>query len=554
MTIFYDAKNHSSYFNIYPSDSILVLNLLEGKGNSQYNTLQLQNAINTYPKGQKKFYFKAGTYYFDPVDLNSINTDILDINLIGETTGSDEYSYNGTLVTIYTNKKDFLHVSKDNPPSCTFNVQDISFSAYDGYSEIPSGVCFGCSTNTTSGNECNFHFYNVSIHGFDYGFISTAYSCGASGGRRISFDTCHYGIYIGAASHLFHIEDLDLTYNRVGVRLSHGGTPCLIRNVHVATGYLGADKDDFDEFIVIHTKGNTVIEGLYQEAYESTAQPYKTIVFDFEGWAFGCGHMIIKNVPIAKPDASGGKWLRCRGYLGAGPETGIENPNPIKGRCFGHYPEGKVELINCKADFFRHKLDDLLKLIEVQDSICIFGLILGFDIYNGSKILFGKKGYEMDVHIKSNMGNISYTTKKDDNYIYKIIESSSWRDVQNDSGLTYGGYDNQGLFNIQKETIINGNFIVDENNIPEGINIEFGACYYSYGSSQVVNFKPICTLTKSTLPGFVIPVNESFLPCNITNMQFPSTVSFGYRLLASSSIDITSYNIKLSMNLNFKSI
>ena len=540
------------------NDNIIFLNLKEGNNNAEYNTDLLQRMIEAYPKGQKKFFIKSGEYYFNSLDLNSINTNYLEVNLIGEPIDeSTEYSYTKTKpVIIRTNKQDFLHLSKEKPSESRFNVANIWFKSYDGYSEIPTGVCLGCSTNT-NGAECNFHLYNVEFHGYDYAVISKGYSCGASGGRRVGFSVCHYGIFIEAANHMFDLENVDILYCRVGIRLSHGGVRNTIRGVHVATGYLGADKDDFSEFIVIHTKGQTTVDSLYYEDYENTAQPEKTIIFDFEGWAYGCGHMTIKNTRIGKPGSRGGKWLRMRGYLGKGPEYGDGTTgSAISGRCFDHYPTGKVVLENCGQEYYRHNLDGLRALLDISHKPnltkgTIFGLIIGFDIYdNKGVVLYGKPGYEMTAHINSKMTNGSYSTKTDETYTYQYISNNAWSDVQQ-SGLKLNEYTNEGLFSIQKDFSIKGFFKVKSNNIPDGEVLEFGVVEASYGNGPI-KFFPITDMSNSLKEGDIIPVDINMPPD--TTMGFPPFFAFGFRMLSDEIVDVSSYGINLDMNIEFKSI
>lgn len=530
----------------------------EGKENAENNTEILYNLISENPKGQKKFYIEGGKYHFNPIDLNSIESNYIEVNLIGETTNSDLYSYQGKAVQIYTNEQDFMHISKENPPESRFNIQNIYFRSYDGYSKVPSGVCFGCSTNT-GWSECNFHFYNCGFHGYDYAFISKGYSCGGSGGEHISISTCHYGIYIDKASHLFNINHLELVYNRVGVRLSHCGVDNSIKNVHCATGYLGADKDDFDEFIIIHSKGNCTIDSLYYEDYENTAQPEKTIIFDFEGWSYGCGHMTIKNTNIGKPGARGGKWLRARGVLGAGTECGIENPTIIstKGGLIGWYPTGLVKLENCGVEryVYGNKLDSLLTLIDVDNQPnFIHGIITGYNIKNNKdKIMYGKPCYASKVHIESKWSTwnsiFAITPSESDSdygYVYRRIDSGAWSEVQSDTGLKHNEYMNKELYTRLLDFKTQGLLTITRNDIPEGLTAELGMLAYNFSDGKRI-FKPITEITKDTQLGTQIRVDTT-IPAN----DFASGIAFAYRFPL--DVDLSNFDgnlIKFSINIDY---
>ena len=322
------------------------LGVMEGNNTNtiENNTAILQGLIEQYPKGQMTFYLSKGTYYFNPIDLTNISGSII-IKLKGENNGMSTSWFKGMDTTIKTNKQDFIYDRRSSSPGITFYVDDIKFYSFDGYNNIPTGVCFGAENG---GHEYNFHFYNVLIHGFDYGFKSPGFSCAGSGGKNIYLSTCHYGIYIKSTSHLFQADCVELAYNRVGIRFGTGGSPSSISNIHVASGYLGADKDDFDRFIVIHTKGGTHISNLYQEAYENNAQPEKTTIIDYEGWAYGIGPVIVENTPIAIPSSKGGLFFKGRTFLGPGPEEGADPPMEIYSGNLSHYPDGCAKFINCK--------------------------------------------------------------------------------------------------------------------------------------------------------------------------------------------------------------
>lgn len=408
--------------NISDRHSLIInlksLGLKEGNENAQSNTLILQNLIKEYPKGNRTFFIPKGVYYFNPIDLSSIKGDII-VRLKGESNEMGKAFFGQIATTIKTNMQDFIYDKRPESPGITFYVDDIKFYSYDGYNKVPTGVCFGAEIDM--GYEYNFHFYNVAIHGFDYGFRSPGYSCGASGGENISLSTCHYGIFINKASHLFQANNVELTYNRVGIRFGHGGNPCCISNLHVANGYLGADKDNFDRFMVIHCKGGVHISNLYQEAYESSAQPEKTTIIDYEGWAYGVGPVIVENTPIAKPCGKGGLFFKGRTYLGAGPEAGNLNPISIYSGDIGHYPNGCVKFINCEVGLnIRQHIGSIFDVPEQSPGYDINGELY----YLNRKIINKNAIAKVDSTWKHGYANI--TEKELDGYKYSLYNHANF--------------------------------------------------------------------------------------------------------------------------------
>lgn len=542
------------------NDNIITLNLKEGKDNAIYNTDLLQKMIEAYPKGTKTFFIKTGEYYFNPIDFTSL-TGTVQVRLVGESMENGAAAYfNRKPVRIHTSKQDFMYDAREDSDGMTVYVDNIYFESYQGYAEVPSGICFGC--NNPGRGEFNFHFNNVGFHGYDYAVLSKGYSCGASGGKDISFSTCHYGIYINKANHLFHIENLELTYNRVGVRLCHGGVDNTIRGVHVATGYLGADKDDFDEFLVIHTKGRTVVDSLYWEDYENSAQPEKTIIFDFEGWAYGCGPLIIKNTSIGKPGARGGKWLRARGYLGGGPETGAENTTRISSRSglMTYYPEGLVVLEGCNAEYYKTRdcLDAMLSYMDLGQTNVINGITTGFQLTNRNGTTFyGKSNYECSYSAVSKMNNflwyygevIPAEEDSDYGYKYKIINNLAWGDKYRDTGLSMTEMFQREMYSRQYGLTITGTLTVTSNTLTDDNEYTLGVFLKQHSLSEIKGriFKPIYKITKNTPVGTMIPINV-FIPPN----DFAESPSFAYR--TGSDIDTTAMgtgSVKYDIDLNF---
>lgn len=512
-------------------DSMIDLTWLGVKAGSMHyaaaNTAILQGLIETYPTGQRTFYLPAGTYHFDPIDLTGIRGTIT-VRMKGQGYGLDTDWFSGLQTTVITNKQDFLYDKRTPSEGVTFYVDDMRFYSYQGYSEIPTGVCFGAETN--GGSEHNFHFHNVQIHGFDYGFRSPGYSCGGSGGKNISFSTCHYGIWINAASHLFYIENLELTYNRVGVRLCHGGGPCSIKNVHVATGYLGADREDFDEYIVFHTKGNTIIEKVYHEAYENGALPGRTILFDFEGWAYGCGPLIIKDTYIGAPGGKlGGKFLRARGYLGAGPETGAATVTEIPsslGR-LNHYPRGLVLLENCGIETYDRSEDEaLLALFDVIQHPTYHianGIDLGRDIFSDSGVITKDWVVRGASYCNSVGVRLDEVTCGDDTF--KLHPWYGYKEPLH--GLTLHNMGDLGFLHKTYITQAKGYLEILEDATNESLNVVYGlAAKYKLDGETVVDFYPIARLTHDTAKegnNFPFDFSEITIPTTVTgnvSLQF----------------------------------
>ena len=459
----------------------------EGNNNEiiENNTAILQSLIEQYPKGQVTFYLSKGTYYFNPIDLTRITGDIV-IRLKGENDGMSTSWFKGISTTIKTNMQDFIYDKRNSSPGITFYVDDIKFYSFDGYGKIPTGVCFGAEVN--SGGEYNFHFYNVLIHGFDYGFKSPGYSCAGSGGKNISLSTCHYGIYIKSASHLFQADCVELAYNRVGIRFGYGGSPCSISNIHVANGYLGADKDEFDRFIVIHTKGDVHISNIYNEAYESTAQPEKTTIIDYEGWAYGVGPVIVENTPISKPSGEGGLFFKGRTFIGAGTEEGVSNPNTIFSGNLGHYPDGCAKFINCRIG----NNVDIASIFDVPDQSP------GYDIDN--KLFYS----DSKIINKNNIGKINskwtYTS-------YNITSITVGDNIYNSYNMTnfdevYKGFKVNELkavkeFDSTANIKLKGNIII-EDTLSDKLNVSIGFMHKYYIDNNInYKFYPVTTLKES---------------------------------------------------------
>ena len=463
------------------------LGVMEGNNAKiiENNTAILQSLIEQYPKGQMTFYLSKGTYYFNPIDLTNISGSII-IRLKGENNGMSTSWFKGIFTTIKTNMQDFIYDRRSDSPGITFYVDDIEFYSFDGYKNIPTGVCFGAEVN--GGKEYNFHFYNVLIHGFDYGFKSPGYSCAGSGGKNITLSTCHYGIYIKSTSHLFQADCVNLTYNRVGIRFGYGGSPCSISNIHVANGYLGSDKDDFDRFIVIHTKGGTHISNIYQEAYEGNAQPEKTTIIDYEGWAYGTGAVIVENTPIAIPSGNGGLFFKGRTFLGAGTEEGVDNPIELYSGNLDYYPNGCVKFINCK----------IANNVDISSIFDVPAQSPGYDInnklfYKDSKIINKNNIGKVNSKLTYNLYNI--TSVAEGEKTYNIYDNLNFDEPYNGFKVS----ELRAFKNFYSKTNIKlkGNIII-EDTLSDTLDASIGFMHRYY-IDNVANYKfyPVTTLKAS---------------------------------------------------------
>lgn len=554
-----DNTGHGFTNKVLALDSMIDLTWLGVKACSMHyaaaNTAILQGLIETYPTGGKTFYLPAGTYHFDPIDLTGISGTIT-VRLKGQGYGLDTDWFSGIQTTIITNKQDFLYDKRTPSEGVTFYVDDMRFYSYQGYSEIPTGVCFGAETN--GGSEHNFHFHNVQIHGFDYGFRSPGYSCGGSGGKNVSFSTCHYGIWIDSSSHLFYIENLELTYNRVGVRLCHGGGPCSIKNVHVATGYLGADREDFDEYIVFHTKGSTIIEKVYHEAYENGALPGRTILFDFEGWAYGCGPLIIKDTYIGAPGGNlGGKFLRARGYLGAGPETGAATVTeiPLSLSRLNHYPRGLVLLENCGIETYDRSEDEaLLALFDVIQHPTYHianGIDLGRDIFSDGGVI--TKDWVVRGASYCNSAGVKFDEVTCGDDTFKLHPWYGYKEPLH--GLTLHNMGDLGFLHKTYITQAKGYLEILEDATNESLNVVYGlAANYKLDGETVVDFYPIARLTHDTAKegnNFPFDFNEITIPTTVTGNVY---LKFAQKLMdtTNNANGLASEIVKVRCHVEFR--
>lgn len=315
----------------------------------EYNTNLLKGLIKKYKK-HINYYIPVGSYYFNQIDIDDEGG--YEINLYGENGGLSDSSYrNSQNVIIYTPNSGFINrTTKSSNNNTKFNVYNIRFIQAILYNKLPVGKCFSVDYN--GGSEYNCYLQNVYIHGYEYGFYSPGYSCTGSGGKKVVFSHCKYGMYISGASHRFDLDEVDFLYCKYGIRMGVGGNPCRISNVHVAVGcfegmneYLAIDNKMYG----IHTKGGLVIDGIYYEQYSGQLDVSNYTLIDYEGWGNGgVGKLIVKNTPIGNMGAGNkGYFFKGSTFLGAGDETGITGIRLTKQSRNNYFGNGCVEFINC---------------------------------------------------------------------------------------------------------------------------------------------------------------------------------------------------------------
>ena len=159
--------------------NVVSLGIIKEKDTAEVmsnNASILENYIVKYNSKRYSFYFPPGNFYFNPIHFLSAGRNTLDIFIEGTSAEFNSSNFKNT-TTVYTKLQDFMYDQRYNNTGITFYVKNMNFISQGGYNFIPTGVCFGTEINT--GSEYNFHFYSVLIHGFEYGFKSPGYSCGA---------------------------------------------------------------------------------------------------------------------------------------------------------------------------------------------------------------------------------------------------------------------------------------------------------------------------------------------------------------------------------------
>lgn len=329
-----NTENEDKIINVILQDeNLIAMQVINSKklnvktvgvkyGNSEYklnNSKIVEDLIIRYKMDYDLFFPKGEVWLGNINFINAPEIFLPEISIIGE----------GNKTKIFTDGDDLFFDKRKKSTGIFLKAKDISIKTKDFLISnwIPKGICLGSELNDGNGGnkiniEVNFRFDNVEIAGFEYGIYSPNYSCGSSGGNDISFFMCKYGIYINDASHLLNINKVSLNYCANGINLGVGGSGNIIKNVHIATGYLGDDKDSFDEFVGIYTRGSLTIDGLYYEPYEKTAQSEKQILIDYEPFAntYGGKPLVLKDCNIGSPGwENTGIFMRVGCYLSDSP-------------------------------------------------------------------------------------------------------------------------------------------------------------------------------------------------------------------------------------------
>lgn len=490
----------------------------------QDNASILEKYLVKYNSKKYSFYFPSGDYYFNSIYFINVDSQELNIILEGESANINSHNFKNTS-NIYTNLQDFIYDKRTASNGIKFFIRNLNVFSKILYNFIPTGVAFGAETNT--GAEYNFYFYSVLIHGFEYGFKSPGYSCASSGGEFASFSNCKYGIYITLASHLFSLKNSEFNYCANGIRLGHGGNPCEISNIHIAVGYLGADKDKIDNYKVIHCKGNVVISNLYYEAYESSANPERTIIIDYEGWAYGVGPIYVYNTPISFPSGNGGKFFRGRTYLGPGAEINGKSGSIYidSGNKF-HYPMGAAHFINCNLP--QNKFDMLKSVFDIGDITQGFGYTInGKNCYtNGVSIGLNKAKKFSSIMsrplIAKNNGLLIA-------YDYNNVKNRTFNNITFSNNPTL---ENEFLFTLRYK----GKIIIDKLN-DNNTKISFGIIGLYNFSNYAIAYKigEIDTSNGDQNRYIILPFDVT-----LTKTDTFNTYTFGYEINGTKDNDLKS--------------
>ena len=338
------------------------------------NTSILKSKIEQFSsKGEyesKGFYFPAGNYYFNKIEISDIENNY-DIVLIGEEYGK-RY---GIRVNIYTGGQDFIiRTNTDGNINTKYTVANISINSTVGFTTKPLGTCFGIGeVEKTAVGGCNFFFENISINNFEYGFKSMVWTCGGSRSYNICFSNCVYGMYFGTTTHWLDIDSINLNYCKCGLHFNHGGDPCTVSNVHVAAGCYHSMDDYFesdpDEFYGIHFENNIVIDGVYCEQYA----PKDTIIddfvlFDYYGEDNGTlRRAVIKNTPVPVYGISEYKAKWFKGVANHLAAEGYEPAEPEKRMAY--YNNGCVYFENCINNITKDLTEVIKKNFEIHGGL-----------------------------------------------------------------------------------------------------------------------------------------------------------------------------------------
>ena len=372
-----------------PLESGLYANLLLDSNKVNVKTIGLRYGSNKYKEENSKileeylikynskyvYYFPKGSVFLGDIHFeNAPKNYSPHIKICGEgNTSNDDNSKS----IIKTEGSDLFYDIRETSNNMVLLADNIIIRTQDWLVSnwTPKGICYGLK-QTTSNSEVNFRFNNVNIEGFEYGVYAPNYACGNSGGNNIGFSFCKYGIYVKDATHLFNATNVSCNYCANGINLGVGGEGNLIRNFHSATGYLGADKDEIENFVSIYTRGGLTIDGLYYEPYEPSAQTHKHIMIDYEPFAstWGGTPLVLRNVNIGYPGAGyTGLFMRVGCYLGASPGRPDRNGNigSILTPLSEHYRSGILKWVESKK-ISKNTFKKLIQFTTKQEGKILF--------------------------------------------------------------------------------------------------------------------------------------------------------------------------------------
>ena len=246
-------------------------------------------------------YFPQGKYflnniYFTNEDDAIIGNNIFCIHLEGMQLEQNRII--GGNVIICTLGGDFIVDKRDNSNSSgiTFYLNNLVVQGLEGgllesENTRVNNICIGRTVN--NGNEYNYHLYNTAIQCFKWGVLNPGYACDNSGGYNVDISFCVHGIWNEGVTHTFHLGNVNFNYCIWGIKVI-SGQPCRLKNVHIATGYYGAEKNDYDTYYGI-TTANAEIDGIYYENYGGENGSEKNVILNIEGSGQGDRPCIVKN-------------------------------------------------------------------------------------------------------------------------------------------------------------------------------------------------------------------------------------------------------------------
>ena len=268
-------------------------------------------------------YFPHGKYYLNNIyftneDDTTIGGNGLSIHLEGMQVEPNRII--GGNVIICTLGGDFIVDKRDTRDSSgvTFYLNNLTIQGLEGgllesENTRVNNICIGRTVN--NGHEYNYHLYNVAIYCFKWGVLNPGYACDQSGGYNVDISFCVHGIWNEGTTHTFHLENVNFNYCVWGIKVI-SGQPCRLKNVHIATGYYGLEREDYDTYYGI-TTANAEIDGIYYENYGISNGSEKNVILNIEGSGQGDRPCVVKNfnpgniVPNQAKEA-----IRVRAYYG----------------------------------------------------------------------------------------------------------------------------------------------------------------------------------------------------------------------------------------------